>query len=213
MKVIIFANGEIQNYIQLKTYIQPDDYIICADGGARHPYRMDLIPQIILGDFDSIEHEWFNYYKQKDVQMNSFPSEKDETDTELALRLAVKLSPEKIILMGCSGNRLDHTLANMHLLKQGLDTGIDMMMVDDSNEIYLVKNTLVVTGSKGDTVSLLPLTDTVTGIYATHLYYPVEDFSMRLGFPIGISNVMLSNETTISVQSGYLLVIKASDKQ
>lgn len=211
MRAIIFANGEIHNYIHLKTYIQPEDYIICADGGARHTYHMELTPHVILGDLDSIDQKWFEYYKEKEIQIETFPSEKDETDTELALHYAMKLNPEKIILMGCSGNRLDHTFANIHLLKQGLDAGMDMMMVDDNNEIYIVNNRLVVTGSKGDTLSLLPLSEAVSGIYATNLYYPVENFSMSFGFPIGISNVMLATETVISVQSGYLLAIKASD--
>jgi len=211
MRVIILANGEIRDYSHISTYILPDDYIICADGGAKHAYHMHLIPQIILGDFDSIDQEWYQHYKNKRVSIQSFPSEKDETDTELALRYAIQLKPDKIILMACSGNRLDHTLANIQLLKQGLDAGIDMVMLDNSNEIYIVKNSLQINGKIGDTISLLPLTESVTGIYAAPLYYPVENLSITIGSPVGISNVMLSSDVTLTVTSGYLLVIKATD--
>ena len=92
MKVCIILNGEIKDYKYIKNIIYKNnyDYIICSDGGANHTYKMDIVPDYIIGDLDSVEDNILKYYKSKNVQFEKFPTKKDETDTELSILLANK---------------------------------------------------------------------------------------------------------------------------
>lgn len=102
MKVCIILNGEINNYDETKKIIVREkyDYIIGADGGCNHLYKMGIIPQYIIGDLDSINKELVDYYKSKNVLFKTYPSRKDETDSEICVYLAKELKAKKIDLYG-----------------------------------------------------------------------------------------------------------------
>ena len=119
MKICIILNGEIKDYKYIKNIIYKNnyDYIICSDGGANHTYKMDIVPDYIIGDLDSIEDNIIKYYKSKNVKFDKFPTKKDETDTELSIWLANKLNAKEIDLIGALGGRIDHTFANISALQ------------------------------------------------------------------------------------------------
>lgn len=210
MKTIIICSGQIRDYAFFDAIIKDSDYIICADGGSRHAFQMKIKPDIIIGDLDSIAKEYIDYYNSIDVKIIKFPSDKDKTDTQLCIEYAMHFSNE-IILIGATGNRIDHMLANISLLKMGIDRGKSIRIIDENNEIYLIDNKLTIKGAKDELISLLPISERVEGVTIVGSHYELKKAFMELGNPYGVSNYFLGNEINITIEKGYLLVIKSRD--
>ncbi|NMA95662.1 MAG: thiamine diphosphokinase, partial [Clostridiales bacterium] len=111
MKIAIFSNGRVKDYAYIKSLIGDVDYIICADGGVRHCSEMGLVPNFIIGDMDSAPAELIAGYKKAGIDIEIVPTEKDDTDTQLAVDKAIEMWPEEIILVGALGDRWDHSYA------------------------------------------------------------------------------------------------------
>ncbi len=216
IKALIICNGKIRDYEYYKQYTENAELVICADGGANHAARMGIIPDVILGDFDSVSPEIRKCYCDsgcdKVIEFREFPSEKDMTDSELALDTAVEKGADRIVFIGCLGNRIDHTIANINLLKAALDRGIDAVLVDEYNEIRLIKNYIEIEKREGWKLSLLPLTPVVSGITTSGLYYPLSDATMEIGPTRGISNEFTENKASVRIRDGLLLVILSRDE-
>lgn len=210
MKVLILTNGDYGDY----SFCQVDekyDYIICADNGIQHAKRLGILPNRILGDFDSCSQEDLEYFKQAGVMIQQVSSVKDETDTELAVDTAISLGATEIMLYGGLGSRIDHTLGNIHLLKKTLELGIQMWILNHKNEVTLIKDKITLRGHVGEIVSLLPLSMEVTGIYTAGLAYAVTNGCFVLGSPIGVSNVFSEETARVQIATGLLLVMKSRD--
>lgn len=211
MKAVLFANGEINDYFFCNQYLKNTDFIICCDGGVRHARALGIKPNYILGDFDSANSADLEYYKSAGVEFRQFPSRKDETDMELGFGFAVELGANEIIIIGGIGSRLDHTMANCHLLYAALKKNICAMLVNEKNCVRLVDKHCSLDGKKGDLVSLLSMTLESKGINLTNFEYPLINATLPLESPRGISNVMLGSNAEVSVEEGILFVIQARD--
>lgn len=211
MKICIILNGEIQDYKIMKNIIskQHYDYIICADGGANHAYKMNINPNYILGDLDSINKNIISYYKDKNVIFKKFPSKKNETDTELCIYLAQQINASQVDFIGSLGGRIDHMLANIKLLDYLKEVHIYGRIISEKEYIYIaVDEEMIIDGEVGDTVSVIPIKGDAKGITLTNLEYPLTNFYMKYSSPIGISNVMLENQCKVSVDKGTVLIIR-----
>ncbi|MDO8784581.1 MAG: thiamine diphosphokinase [Syntrophales bacterium] len=182
--------------------------IICADGGARHLRSCGLIPDVIIGDMDSLDHDEEEYFEEMGSKIIRYPREKEETDTQLALEYALEMNPKEIWIFGALGGRLDHAMANVSLLVPGTERGIRIKLVDEWCEVFVVTASCVIEGKPGQTVSLLPLSSAVTGITLEGFEYPLQDGTMEIGRPYGMSNRLIEARGVISVASGYLLVVR-----
>lgn len=214
MKCTIVANGNILNYSYYSKIIKNTDYIICVDGGAKHLVRMNITPRVIIGDLDSIDEKTKEFFLKKKVEFLKFPRNKNATDTELALDFAMSLNPSEVVLLGVIGNRMDHSIGNITLLKKLLDKGIKGRVINESNEIYILNsriNELSLTGGEKDYISLIPLSYKVKGINLEGLKYPLIDAEIPLGSSIGISNEFIKNRAKVRIKEGLLLVMKARD--
>jgi thiamine pyrophosphokinase len=117
-RIIIFANGELPDLEQARAILRDDDYILCADGGARHALALDLIPNLVIGDMDSIDSAEWKRLEVKNIPIEFFPRDKNETDLELAINKAIEICeasplgehPNEIIIVAALGGRMDHTL-------------------------------------------------------------------------------------------------------
>lgn len=207
----VIAAGRISHPAEFTGRIRESDLVICVDGGAGHLRKMGILPHIIVGDMDSIAREDLLFFRQKQVRFVRYPEKKDATDTELAVMTAVKAGATDITLIGGSGTRLDHTLANILLLKRIADRQISCRMIDGHNEIFIVRDRMSVRGNPGDLLSVLPLTLTADGITLTGLEYPLTDATISLGSSIGISNRFVEAEATIQVKEGILIGFKSRD--
>ncbi|MCC8097049.1 MAG: thiamine diphosphokinase, partial [Eubacterium sp.] len=164
-----------------------------------------------VGDFDSAEGGLLKEYKEKAIEIIKVPAEKDFTDCELGIREAIKRGADDITLLGCIGTRLDHTLANCHLLMIPLKEGITARIVDEHNIIYMTDKKISFKVKRGQTLSLIPLTGAAKGIYTKGLYYSLENGSLYAGSSCGVSNVAIEEDVEISLKEGILLVMLTCD--
>lgn len=192
--------------------IQEKDILVGVDRGALHLVRKQVYPHICLGDFDSVtEDEGLEIEKHCKQFLSCDPVMKDLTDTEMAFNWALEQQPKEIWVMGGIGSRFDHSLANVHLLRKGLQAGVSCCIRDEHNEVRLIDHHMTVTKGIYSHVSLLPLSMEVTGINLRGFQYPLEDATISIGDTIGISNVMMSDVGEIEIKTGYLLVIMSRD--
>ncbi|MBN2101369.1 MAG: thiamine diphosphokinase [Candidatus Aenigmarchaeota archaeon] len=208
MNIAILSSGRTEGRNFHKNILKGFDIIICADGGANNAELLGIKPNYIIGDMDSIKPEVMEKFEKESVKIIR-DNNQGMTDTELAIRLALSLKPKKIILLGCIGNRFDHTIANTLSLDKIPDE-IDAVIADDKNEIRLLKGgALNISGTKNDIISVMPLTE-VKGLSYEGLKWAVNDRDFGFGW-FGVSNRMTGNNAKISVDKGKILVIKSRD--
>lgn len=211
MKICIILNGKIKNYDYIKNIITKNnyDYIICADGGANHSYKMGITPDYIIGDLDSISSNIIDFYKLKNVKFEKFPSKKNETDTEICVYLASRLNAKEIDFIGALGGRLDHMISNINLLYYVRNQGIYTKIISEDEDIYIAINEEIsINGDMGDTISVIPLNGDAKGVTLNRLEYPLNNYDMKFSLPLGISNVMLDKKCNIKVEQGSLIIIR-----
>ena len=205
--VLIFANGDLIKPEWIQRMAETAGMIIAADGGLQHILDLGLVPDMLIGDLDSVTPEQVQWAVEQGVEIRLFPSDKDETDLELALIAAAETGRHRIVIVGALGGRLDQTLSNVLLLHLPILTNLDVRIDDGSQEVILVREKLELEGKPGDLVSLLPLSPIVRGITTSGLKYPLNDESMIFFHSRGLSNRMLGDSARIEFQSGVLICI------
>lgn len=211
MRCVIISHGAMEDYQFHKDIIDEGDVVICADAGCIHAYRMGITPRLIVGDLDSVDPAVEQHYRQLKVPFETFPKEKDKTDTELAVDLALGQKAEEILLMGVLGSRIDHTLANISLLKTIANAGARGHIINEYNDIYITRDRLTVNGTKGEYLSLVPVDQRVMVRELTGLKYPLYDRELVYGSSLCISNEFIDTQARVWVEGGWVLVIKARD--
>ncbi|MCX7939188.1 MAG: thiamine diphosphokinase [Anaerolineae bacterium] len=213
-RAVIIANGEPPSEADARRWLRDEDVLICADGGANAALALNLKPHHVVGDFDSLSEATVHRLQALGAQLHRYPTRKNETDLELALLLATQLTPrpEAIIVLGAFGGRLDHTLANMLLLAVPALRGWSVTLAHGTERAMLIDAreapaTLVLHGTPGDTVSLIPFGGDVHGISTEGLEYPLHDEPLFIGPARGVSNVLISPRARVHVRRGLLLCI------
>ena len=207
--LLVVAGGEIRDVAFFRSKLselKPAE-IICADSGAGYLHAIGLVPNVIIGDMDSLSPGMLEYFKEQGSRIIRFPEGKNETDTQLALEYAFGTVADEIYVFGAFGTRIDHTLANVSLLALGMKKGVQIKLIDEWCETFVVNSACTLEGEPGQTVSLLPLSDKVTGITIEGFEYPLNDGVMEIGKPYGVSNRLIAARGVISVKTGNLLVI------
>jgi len=211
MNCVIFCGGSITDYEYIKKYTAQADLVISADSGARHCRMLGIIPDIMVGDFDSVDRSDYDFLKNAGTEVICYPPEKDMTDSELAVEIAVRKGCNRIILLGATGSRLDHSVSNIFLLKKLLDSNIDGLIADDRNEVRLIRDNITLKKESGVFVTLLPVGGDAAGVTTRGLYYPLENAVLPIGSSRGVSNQFSEYEAYVEVKSGCLLVIISRD--
>lgn len=209
MTGIIFTGGSYgeKNFYRHLLAAYPEAVVVAADSGAAFLDSLGVVPQVMLGDMDSMPGEVLKKYRALGVPEERHPTHKDETDTELAVTWCLGQGMTQIILCGATGSRIDHSYSNLFLLNRLLKLGVRARLVDPVNEVFLVEDRCVLKEKVGTTVSVLAFTDEARGINLMGFEYPVKDGTMAhvlAGY--GVSNVTVSPEAEISVAEGVLLV-------
>lgn len=190
------------------------DYVIAVDSGLEFLYRNRILPDLAVGDFDSVSRETLQYFKaQRGVTFLKLNPMKDDTDTEFAIRRAIEMGAEKIMLLGATGSRMDHVLGNIELLGIGLEHQIPIMMLDAHNRIRMVDRGIVIKKEEqfGTYVSLIPYTPKVNHVYLKGFLYPLSDYLLKGFCSIGVSNEIAGEEASIEFGEGILIVIESKD--
>jgi thiamine pyrophosphokinase len=208
LRALVFCGGVIEDYEAIKPFLK-GELILCADGGAKHLRKLAIKPDWLLGDFDSIDGEDLEEFREKDVNILQYHRKKDYTDGEIGVEKALELGAKEIFIFGATGGRMDHTLGNVYLLEKILDQGAHGTIITGKDEIRCTRAQLSIKGSLGDYLSLLPLDPEVEGIFTTGLEYPLKGESLFRGSTRGLSNTFVEREAKITVKNGTLLVIKS----
>lgn len=201
MHIIIFANG----WLTKPQEILPADLVIAADGGARHCLELGLTPDYVIGDLDSLDTQILENLSSAGSKIVRFPRRKDYTDLELAIQHAIELGATQITLIAALGARWDQTIVNV-LLAAAYSKPL-IKILDGHQEINFLHDdeTIQISGSPGDTVSLIALSKEVRGIFTHNLEYPLNGETLPFGSSRGVSNVLLQSEASISLEQGILM--------
>lgn len=209
--ILIVINGDIADYSHFKPYIEDVDHVVAVDGGSRHIKGLGVVPDVLLGDFDSIGSLDAFVETYPNLEVREFPPRKNFTDSELAVEYAIEQAPELVTMLGCIGSRMDHTMATVFLLKKFLDAGIRARIVNEYNEIVLIASDTDIYGKAGDTLSIVPISGKASGITLRGLEYPLNDATLVLGSSTGVSNVFVEDKARVELKEGLLLVFKSRD--
>lgn len=212
-RAVIFSNGNLSKCGNLKTIIRKNDFIIAADGAAAIVFKLGLIPHLVIGDFDSVDQKTRMRLEEKKMEMVTYPTRKDKTDFELAIDTALHRGFSEIIIFGLWGDRIDHLLANINLLAKIKKEQINLKIIEEDREIYILNNKLTIEGNPGDLVSIIPLAGDAEGIVTSGLDYPLHSETLPFGTTRGVSNVMKEKKATIILKKGKALVVHYKIKQ
>lgn len=206
-RAVLFCNGEIRDIGYHKALIRDDDYIIAVDGGGRYCVKMNLLPSVAIGDFDSLPEDIKKYFTEKNVETVDFPADKDYIDMVLGIEEARKRGFEDILILGAfGGKRVDMFMGNL-LALAGYDECI--VMKNEENEVRFLQGgkKLDFYGRIGHYVSILPLSDTVAAAESTGLKYPLEGLVFHRGETRSISNEFVKETASVSLKEGTALVV------
>lgn len=210
MRCVILTGGTVEDLQWLKRVLAGADRLICVDSGTNYAVALGIIPGVIVGDMDSIDRSLLESYRRQGVVIKEYPAEKDDTDTALALAEALADRPDEVVILGATGTRFDHTLANVHLLRVALEHHVPARIINEYNEITLVapRQPAIIKGRPGDEFSLLPLTEVVTGVQVRGARWPLQNATFSIGNPYGISNRLAGSQADITIASGLMLLVK-----
>lgn len=211
MKGLIISSGTIKDYSLLNTLIDENNYIVCADGGLDHLILIDKIPNLVLGDFDSISNLGIYYIENHKIKIEKYPSIKDNTDSELAILHLINKGVDDITLIGGTGTRLDHTISNLFLLKKFSKDSRSIRIIDDHNIVNYVVDSIEIKRKIGSYVSIIPLNHQGIIVSLTGFRYPLEYRHMEFASTMGISNEIIGQVGIINIHRGEALVIESLD--
>lgn len=211
MKAFIYVGGSI-NPDNITEHPKADDIAIAADVGAFNAKKLGDIPDIIVGDFDSAKLDLIKKEFPR-AEINEVPAEKDFTDTELAIDIALKKGANEIVIIGGLDGRLDHTLTNIALLEDLSKNRIYATMTNGNNRIrYIEATSTLIPKSHFKYLSLVPRSEILKGLTVLGCKYELENKTIKntaTGFTV--SNEITQNCAFICVKKGKLLIVESSD--
>lgn len=189
------------------------DYIICADGGLEKAKKYGIIPDIIIGDFDSVNLDILKEYESYNIPINKFPAEKDSTDMELAVEFAISKGYNNIILTGATGSRLDHTLGNIMLMERCFKIGVIITIIDNNNEMKIISDNtdLIIDFKEEYYISIIPVDDFIQGLNLEGFKYPLNNVNVQRGSTLCISNQISASYGRITLNKGTAIVFISKD--
>lgn len=200
-KFHIFAGGTIKDRSFVK--INPDEQVICADSGFKYAQALGIVPDCVVGDFDS----WKGDLPKASEIIRCIP-EKDDTDTLVALKKAISNGAREVIIYGAFGGRFDHMMGNVQLLKYALDRGCHAELVDGDNIVMICrKGEYRIKRREGWYFAVLAYSPEVKVASLSGVKYPLKDAVLTNGYPLGVSNEFASNEAILEISEGTALVV------
>lgn len=219
-KTLIIAGGVVDiEFVREYLANMTIDTIVCADSGLDAAYRLGLPVHYAMGDFDSVSKVALQHYKEQkepvQTKFVSYPPEKDATDSHIVLDWTVEQLPTEITILGATGRRLDHFLANVNILTKPLAYGITANIVDRHNKIYLIDHSTVIHKEDmfGKYISFIPFTEEVSAVYMRGFKYELDGQNLTIGDSLGVSNEMGEGKDAALIEfgDGVLIVVESKD--
>lgn len=209
MRALIVLGGDAPGETLLARCARESDLVIAADSGLAAFDASGVMPDLLVGDMDSVDPAVLSRYEGRVPQRRLSPI-KDDTDGVDAIDLAIARGAKEITLLGALGGRLDHALANVMLLVRSHRKGAHAQILTEAERIVRVCGEERLTNARGDTVSLLPLGE-ARGITISGFFYPLEDATLTSDYPLGVSNVVTAQEASVRVGQGELILFHRFD--
>jgi thiamine pyrophosphokinase len=204
---ILFANGRLPDLEAARLLVSPQDVLIAADGGTRHARTLGLLPSVVIGDLDSLSAADRSELETAGARLLQHPADKDETDLELALAYALENGFSPIRILAGLGGRLDQCLGNLALLTAPASLQADVRLDDGLEEAFFTRGRSEVRGRPGELVSLLPWGGAARGVTTSGLRWPLSNETLYPERTRGISNRLLSDQASVTLASGLVLII------
>jgi thiamine pyrophosphokinase len=210
--VLIVGGGPVNpNQLRLELANQPG-LIIAADRGGKYLLDLGVLPEVLIGDHDSIPEEALEQLRLGGTEIRTFPPEKDQTDLELALDFALSRGATYITILGGLGERIDHTLGNIGLLVKALEAGVVAHLLDPGHDISAVNHQAVFQKKPGWAVSFIPLTPKVSGVTTHGLVFGLDQEDLFFDHTRGIHNQFSDQTASVELKDGILLIVCFQEK-
>ena len=207
--VVIAGGPNVAGSLVTGLVVGEGRFLLCTDGGAAVALKLGLVPDLVLGDFDSLSPRDEARVIELGCPVQRHPVDKDKTDSELALEYLAEAKAGPILMTGAFGGRFDHALANLALLPRFADRGLEVVMDDGETRAVLVTpgRPVTVEGEPGDLVSLFPDTAACSGVTLEGLKYPLSGATLVRGMTLGVSNALTKRSARVGLAEGRLIVI------
>lgn len=206
MNKTVIITSYIEFSLNLGEFIDSDDFIICADGGYDEAVHNGIVPDLLLGDFDSVSYEL-----PDNIDIIRFNPEKDYTDLDLALKFCKENGKRNVYIIGGMGGRLDHTVANLQLLSRYSDAFEKLFLLDGKNKCFVLDGAdtqnIEIPSEPDSYLSIFSLSDSCKITSFSGVKYPLTDYILTRNFPLGVSNEFTSKKAVLTIENGTLLVI------
>jgi thiamine pyrophosphokinase len=204
-KCLILANGDpppkkVMDFLDKKGF----HTLICADGGANSALKYNLLPDYIVGDLDSIHPEVYDYFYNK-CEIKQIKSQND-TDVEKCIKFAVKKKYDEIVLLGVTGDRLDHFFCNMGIVLKFYDK-VKLSIVHKNSYLMASSGNIILKTMPKETISIYAI-DKKTKITSEGLKYPLKNISLPFGVKESTSNVAIGNQVKLKTKNGKIFIIR-----
>ena len=210
MKCLIITGGDVVSKDILDREIANADYIIVADSGYDKLDDYDIVPDLILGDFDSIENI-DELRSHVDYNVMEYPAKKNYTDTELAVREAIKRNAKSVVIIGGTGTRYDHSLSNVFLLQLLDENGVSGKIIDDNNIVIYAENREVQVVKEYENLSIIPLDKEGLEVSTVGMEYELYDEILYFSSSRGVSNIISGQSGKVRLHRGRALIIQSRD--
>jgi len=204
-KCLIIGNGKRPDKKIVQFFIKKEyDTLFCADGGLRHMHKLKITPHFIIGDFDSVDKNLLDSYRNKStvIQINR----QNDTDIEKCLKVAIKHKFTEAILISVTGDRLDHSFCNLGIALKFHDK-INVKIVSETSFLTVMEKKIVLKTIKEEYISLYAF-DKKTKITSQGLKYPLNETQLPFGSYDGTSNRAVADEVKLTIKNGKIFVIR-----
>ena len=211
--MVVVASGDLDPTDP--TVLDEADFVIAADGGATALERLGRRPDLVVGDLDSADPDLVARLVAAGTKVERHPADKDASDAELAVAAALAEGGDEIVLLGATGgDRLDHGIANLMLLADPGLRGCEVRLVHGPTTVRLLRGgeRIVLAGTAGDTVSLLPIGGDADGIRTDGLRWALDGDSLAMGHARGLSNEVVTAPASVRLERGTLLVVETATR-
>lgn len=209
MRAFVFAGGEIVPSL-ITERPSGDDLVVAADSGYRNAAALGILPSLLVGDLDSLG----SIELPREVEVLRVPAEKNETDTQLAVRTALSRGATELLLIGGLSGRLDHTLSTIGILEELADRSVRAVLTDGQSRVRFLRNDglLLVRDARYRYLSLISLTERSRGVTVEGCKYPLDRAVLCRRDQYAVSNEIVGNAALVEVRRGALLVIESGDR-
>jgi thiamine pyrophosphokinase len=203
--VVVFAGGPAPH---VAVFVPDGAFVVAADSGVDHALALGVPIDVAVGDFDSVSRAGLDAAERAGARIERHPADKEATDLELALDVAVAQGPGQILVVGGDGGRLDHLFGELLVLGGDAYAGHQVDGILGGATVHVVRGERTLTGEPGETISLFALHGPARGVTTEGLAYPLRDETLEPGSSRGISNVFAAQQARIDVAEGVLLAVR-----